>query len=79
VVINGEESGVLPVVVVLQPPKLKPVFDIGNANAGFVRLPIFSGSEIRTFVFCITPTASGAYPEVAPLLLKYVDQTNAGI
>jgi hypothetical protein len=63
-------SGTLPAVVELQPPNVNPVFTIGDPIAGLVRLPTLSGKVMRIFAFCNIPMASGAYPDVAPLLEK---------
>ena len=66
----------MPVLVVDQPSNVNPVLTIGCLFAGLVKLPIFPGRVIEVFEFSNTPTPSGALPESAPLMLKYVDQTS---
>jgi hypothetical protein len=73
---NRDGSGVTPVLVVDQPSNVNPVLTIGCLFAGLVKLPMFPGRVIEAFEFSNTPTPSGALPESAPLILKYVDQTS---
>ena len=69
-------NGFTPVLDVDQPSKVNPLLTIGCLFAGLVKLPMFPGRVIDSFEFSNTPTPSGAFPESAPLLLKYVDQTS---
>ena len=76
--VKRDGNGVAPVLDVDQPSKVNPLLAIGCLFAGLVKLPMFPGSVIDSFEFSNTPTPSGAFPESAPLLLKYVDQTSRG-